>query len=310
LEGLVLRYILVLLVLPLVAIIGVPPVATRAAGLAGASAVVARLDAQEPPPAANPVRVPGGMFVMGTAASQVDELKQRYGVTFPQAFANEVQAHTVTVSSFRLDAHEVTNARFADFVRANPQWGKDELPAERHNGAYLSDWVGGSAAPGREDRPVAFVTWHAAQAFCSWAGGRLPTEAEWEYAARSGGDAEFPWGDALPDPGRANYGASGIDDTTPVGSYPANSIGLHDLAGNVWEFLLDAWEPSFAADAIVDPIAGGPVADYLEVEGRRAVRGGSYGGAVVNLRTRWRDSHVVTNAVAFVGFRCAYSVEP
>jgi formylglycine-generating enzyme required for sulfatase activity len=207
-----------------------------------------------------------------------------------------------------MDPFEVTNEDYLAFVTANTQWQRDSIPGASHNGHYLEHWVAGRPPAGKGRHPVVFITWNAAQAFCRWAGGRLPTEAEWEYAARGGAAAEFPWGDNLPDASRANYEATGLDGTSAVGRFPPNSFGLHDLAGNVWEFLLDAWEPAYAADAAHDPIAGGPVADesITAVTGRRAVRGGSYEGAILNLRTRWRDSHVANNAVAFVGFRCAY----
>src|SRR5262249_7554692 len=165
--------------------------------------------------------------------------------------------------------------------------------------------------PGRENHPVRYVTWHAAQAFCTWSGGRLPTEAEWEYAARGVRDREFPWGDEPPSAHHANYSASRIGDTQPVGAYPPNPFGLYDLAGNVWEFTLDAWRPGYPSEGQVDPVVGGAIAgDLRSVQGRRVIRGGSFGAAPVNLRTRWRDSHEVSNAVAFVGFRCAYSAQP
>lgn len=258
-----------------------------------------------------PVRVNGGSFLMGTAKSGPAELRTRYGLDFPGAFEEEVEAHQVTLGDFRMDRHEVTNARFADFVAAHPEWGPGRRPAGLHNGHYLDDWKSGSYPDGRGEHPVVFVTWHAAQAYCRWAGGRLPTEAEWEYAARARDEREFPWGDELPSPARANYSASNIGTTTPAGSYLPNPLGLHDMAGNVWEWLLDAWRPSYSSAAAVDPIAGGSVSDdALEsVRGRRGVRGGSYDGGDVNLRTRWRDSHEVNNATSFVGFRCVYPVD-
>jgi formylglycine-generating enzyme required for sulfatase activity len=256
------------------------------------------------------VRVPGGSFIMGTREDDVPELKEKYGISFPGVFEEEVPAHRVTLSDFRMDRHEVTQARFAAFLEQSPEWERDRVADELHNGLYLEGWEGARPQEGMEQHPVVFITWHAAQAFCRWAGGRLPTEAEWEWAARAGDEREFPWGGELPDVERANYHANDIDRTTPVGSYPPNELGLHDMAGNVWEFLLDEWLP-YGEDDAIDPIAGGPVDDeeLLGVRGRRAVRGASYGGAVVNLRTRWRDSHVVTNAIEFVGFRCAYPVD-
>jgi formylglycine-generating enzyme required for sulfatase activity len=246
---------------------------------------------------------------MGTAPSAIPELKRRFGVSFPGVFEDEAPDHPVTLRDFRIDRHEVTNARFAQFVAARPEWSRAEPPAERHNGHYLEHWRDGRRPPGKDDHPVVFVTWAAAQAFCAWAGGRLPTEAEWEYAARAGRDVEFPWGDEPPTPERANYSASRLGDTRTVGSYAPNPLGLHDMAGNAWEFTLDAWSSPYSAEAQTDPVTGPPPYDVRSVRGRRVIRGGSFGGAAVNLRTRWRDSHDVSNAVGFVGFRCAYPLE-
>jgi len=257
------------------------------------------------------VLVAAGTFRMGTPAAAIAELRSRYGVDYPGAFDDEAPAHVVTLSAFRIDRHEVTNARFAEFTAHHAEWSKDRLSTQMHNGHYLENWAGGQPPAGKLDHPVAYVTWHAAQAFCRAAGGRLPTEAEWEYAARSRGDDEFPWGSVLPGTDKANYGESGRGDTTPVGSYPPNRLGLYDVAGNVWEIMLDEWQPAYTDRAQTNPMAGGVVSDdkLRSVNGRRVLRGGSYDGGVVNLRTRWRDSHEVTNAKAFVGFRCAYSAK-
>ena len=233
------------------------------------TAPVATLELQNRITDDHAVLIPGGTFRMGTAAAAIPALKARYGVSFPGVFENEVPEHTVTLSAFRLDRYEVT---------------------------------------GVDGRPMASVTWNAAQKYCRSRGGRLPTEAEWEYAARGGTDAEFPWGNELPSPRLANYGRSDRREAVVPGTYPPNRFGLYDLAGNVWEFVLDAWEPTYPSEPQANPIAAGPVADDQidAIIGRRAIRGGSYDGSVVNLRTRWRDSHPAGNAVPFVGFRCAY----
>jgi len=247
---------------------------------------------------------------MGIPSGAVADLRARYALRFPGSFENEVPAHRVTLGDFELDRHEVTKAQFAFFVAERPEWRKERLPAASHNGRYLEDWTDGRHPGGQGANPVVFVTWQAAQAYCRWAGGRLPTEAEWEFAARGGGDAEFPWGDSPPSPDRANYGASGHGRPVTVGSYPPNRLGLFDMAGNVWELVLDAWQDRYTESSQPDPVAGGPVTDeeLVRVKGRRVLRGGSFGASVVNLRTRWRDSHETANAAAFVGFRCAYPV--
>jgi sulfatase modifying factor 1 len=253
------------------------------------------------------VLVPGGTFRMGTPASSIPELKRRYALRFTGVFENEVPDHAVTLGAFRMDRCEVTNDRFSRFASSRPEWSRGKLPPEMHNGRYLELWRDGVSPASKAEHPVVFVTWHAAEAFCEWAGGRLPSEAEWEYAARAGGESEFPWGDRLPSPDLANYSASGVGETKAVGSYPPNPLGLHDMAGNVWEFVLDAWEASYSAEPQTEPVAGGALpSDIRAVRGRRVIRGGSFGGAVANLRTRWRDSHEVSNAVGFVGFRCVY----
>lgn len=257
------------------------------------------------------VLVSGHTYLMGTESAEIPALRSRYGVDWPGVFENESPAHEVTLRDFRIDRHEVTNAEFSSFVEAQPEWRKDNLDSQEHNGDYLADWSDGHYPAAKGQYPVVFVTWAAAHSFCRWRQGRLPTEAEWEYVARSGDSRAYPWGDDVPSSDRANYGASNIGGPVEVGQYPPNDFGVHDLAGNVWEFLLDAWQPEYRDEKQYDPVAGGPIADQQvrSVRGRRVVRGASFGGSVVNLRTRWRDSHVVTNAIEFVGFRCSYPVE-
>jgi len=245
---------------------------------------------------------------MGTPAASIPGLRQRYHVHFPGVFENESPVRLVNVSNFWMDAYPVTNARYHEFIAHNPEWSPARMPPDLQNGRYLHHWQGGAYPQELGNHPAVYITWHTAQAFCRWAGGRLPTEAEWEFAARLGDEREFPWGNEQPTPQRANYSFSGLGHTTPVGLYPPNPLGLYDLSGNVWEWLLDEWQDTYPAGPSIDPIAGEAVASeaFRSVRGRRVVRGGSYDGAPVNLRTRWRDSHEVNNAVPFVGFRCVY----
>lgn len=256
------------------------------------------------------VLIPGGSFEMGTSKTDVPLLLQKFDVGFTGLFDEEIPKHSVKLSPFFIDKFEVTNGEFVKFLRKHPEWRRDRIDAALQNGKYLSNWNGNDPPKGKENFPVVFVTWHAGVAFCRDQGKRLPTEAEWEFAARGGlKDEAFPWGDELPDRSRANYGASRIGGPVKVGSYPPNGYGLFDMVGNVWEFLADEWGKYPLDGALqIDPIAGGIVTDLMKVTSRRSIRGGSFGGGVVNLRVAYRDSHAPTNAVEHVGFRCAKRV--
>ena len=259
------------------------------------------------------VLVPGGAFGMGTAAADLAQVQQAFGVRHADLMAPEVPRHIVRVDPFWLDATPVTNAAFKRFVDAEPAWAPGHAPSRLHNGEYLRHWQGGEPPSGLADHPVVYVTWYAAMAFARWAGKRLPTEAEWECAARGGQDSSvFPWGSDPPDPSRANYGASGLDTTTPVRRYPPNPYGLYDLAGNVWEYCLDEWRQDFYARSPRDnPLAGDESRQqllgghFVHVTTRRVIRGGSWGAAPVQLRVTFRDSHPPDGAGPHVGFRCA-----
>lgn len=260
-------------------------------------------------PPAMMVRIPAGTFVMGTDASKIAEISKVFGVTaHPDLIEAETPFHTVTLESFYLDIYEVTNEQFAVFLRKNPRWLGKRIPKNFDNGNYLKGWNGSKYPGTKGNYPVVNVSWYAAVAYCRSVRKRLPTEAEWEIAARGGlVDKTFPWGDNAPDKRRANFGGSGLDTTTPVGSYPPNGYGLFDMAGNVWEFVADEWGPYDAA-VKTNPINGnnGFLDDsYLKVTTRRVIRGGSYGGSPLNLRVTYRDSHPPNGAREFVGFRCA-----
>ena len=231
------------------------------------------------------VRIPTGQFQMGSN----DE----------DAHDDEQPVHTVYLDAFFMDKYEVTNAQFKTFVDANPQWQKDKIEDKFHNGTYLYHWDGTNYPAGKADHPVTFVSWYAAMAYAQWAGKRLPTEAEWEYAARGGlAGKKYPWGNTIT-PADANYNCNvNVGDTTPIGRYAANGYGLYDMAGNVWEWCLDKYDADFyrASHDSRNPVSvsdGHPLAWLLEnfkhLRGWRVVRGGSsntYGAQ--NMRVTFR----------------------
>ena len=242
-----------------------------------------------PPRQGSMVLIDGATFERGTDSAEIPELMRRYGVTRAEILASEVPVRRVRLARYFMDRYEVTNREFAAFLVANPEWGPARMPERYQNGRYLGHWSGSVYPAGRADHPVTYVPWYAARAYCRLAGKRLPTESEWEYAARGGERGEeFPWGSVPPDSSRANWSGSGIGTTSPVGSYPPNGYGLFDMAGNVWEFTADEWGAAGS-----------------DGELRYAIRGGSFDGDPVNLRVRYRDSHPAVGAAEHVGFRCA-----
>jgi formylglycine-generating enzyme required for sulfatase activity len=254
----------------------------------------------------------GGPFLMGTSEDQLDHIQAIYDISYRDLFMPEVPQHSVDLAPFYFDLHPVTNRQFHTFLQAQPAWRPDQIAPHLHNGDYLKHWHGMWYPDHLANHPVVYVCWYAAVAYAYWVNKRLPTEAEWEFAARGGqNDAEFPWGSAPADPGRANYGQSGIQTTTPVETYPPNPYGLHDLAGNVWEYCADEWcADYYAVSPRANPIAGREWmerGDYTQVTTRRVIRGGSWGGDPVNLRVTYRDSHPPVGAGPHVGFRCARS---
>ena len=248
--------------------------------------------------------IPGGTFAMGTDPSEFPRLAEETDVPDVSPFAPEQPRHRVTVQPFRLDATDVTNRDFLGFVAARSEWRRDRVPEGEHNGRYLEHWPAPDRIdPASANHPVVFVTWYAAVAYCEWRGGRLPTEAEWEFAAGAGIDERrFPWGDEPPDASRVNWYADGIAGTVPVASYPPNPFGLYDMAGNVWKFLADPWRDRYDSP----PLSVLTVAEAYDrrERARRVVRGGSYAANAANLRVRYRDSHRPRDAREMVGFRC------
>ena len=188
--------------------------------------------------------------------------------------ADENPIRTVRIAPFFLDVHPVTNAQYAEFVAATGH------RAPKH-------WIGGAPPPGEESHPVVWLSWFDAAACATWAQKRLPTEDEWEYAARGTDGREYPWGSDF-EPDRCNCRASSLGGVSPVGSFPAgvSPFGCHDMAGNVWE-----WTDSWHGDG----------------EERRVLRGGSWGSGAMSVRACYRGRDYPSYWSNGYGLRCALS---
>jgi formylglycine-generating enzyme required for sulfatase activity len=231
---------------------------------------------------AGPVTVPAGPFVMGSERGAVDERP----------------VHTVDLPRFRLDRFEVTNGRYRRCVEKG-LCTRPALPTSHLRARYFDD-------PAFDDFPVIFVSWAQADRFCRFAGGRLPSEAEWEKSARGAAPdvREFPWGDEPPDCLRANMGGANgcVGDTDRVGQRPAGAspFGALDMAGNVWEWVGDWYAPDYyRASPASDP--RGPGSGNLKV-----MRGGCWESGASSLRVSCRRAELPAAWADNVGFRCAY----
>ena len=248
------------------------------------------------------VLIPEGEFKMGSNDGGADN--------------DEQPVHTVHLDAFYIDANEVTNREFKDFVLANPGWQKDRIDDRFTDDNYLNDWNGNNHPLGEADHPVRYVSWYAAMAYAVWVDKRLPTEAEWEKAARGGLEKkQYPWGNGI-NFNRANYGKR-LGETTPVGDYPPNDYGVHDIAGNVWEWCLDGYEVDFYANSPRrNPTAGANnvediVNDFENIVDFRVLRGGGWNSNPEWLRAANRHGTSPAYAgIGALGFRCAKSVSP
>ena len=225
----------------------------------------------QPIPTPEMVEIPGGWFAMGSDAGR----------------SSNQPTHQVYLDAFAIGRTEVTNAAFQKYVSATgrtPQVWQDR------------------GQPGAPNEPVAGILWREAQAYCEWTGMRLPTEAEWEKAARGTDERIYPWGDIW-NPLRANTLESNTGGPTLVGSYPegASPYGALDMAGNLAEWVADYFDPLYYTHSPVsNPTGPTIVLDH-------GLRGGSWDSPTEHAVTYFRDSsHSVTPNLR-VGFRCAIS---
>ncbi|WP_238389779.1 formylglycine-generating enzyme family protein [Pseudoxanthomonas koreensis] len=304
------------------------------------------------PAPAGMIAIPGGTFRMGS----------------DEHYPEEAPAHRVSVDGFMIDAHPVTNARFAEFVRATGHVTTAEIAprAEDYPGAlpemlragslvftppppgtvvkFWGQWWSyvfgacwhrplgpGSSIDGLDDHPVVHVSHSDAQAYAEWAGKALPTEAEWELAARGGlADAEYAWGSELTPGGMhmanvwqgefpvQNTREDGWLRTSPAGHYPPNGYGVFDMIGNVWEWTSDFWTEQHRADAAkaccipqnprVTQTAGSFDPCQPEIPIPRAVLKGGSHLCAPNYCRRYRPAarhpEPVDTSTSHVGFRC------
>ncbi|PIU88885.1 MAG: hypothetical protein COS65_29855 [Armatimonadetes bacterium CG06_land_8_20_14_3_00_66_21] len=240
------------------------------------------------------VWIPGGEFQMGSDPAERDRLwaKTGWDAYWKKYAADESPKHGVKVAGFWMYAKEVTNGQYRKFLAANPQWTPERIDSKLHDGDYLEHWKEQSRASKDESYPVANVPWYAAKAYAEWAGGRLPTEAEWEYAARGGKQFEYGTATGEISDQLANSGGGG---TKPVGSYRPNPFGLYDLAGNVWEWCSSLYKeyPYRANDGREDPNGSGA----------RVLRGGSFDGSGPALRAADRTLNNPSSCGFCNGFR-------
>jgi formylglycine-generating enzyme len=279
------------------------------------------------------VRLPGGPFRMGTDDAE----------GFPAD--GEGPVRTAQVSPFLIDRCAVSNENFGRFVAATGYL----TDAERFGWSFVfvgflsaavrrssprpnitpwwaavtgADWRHpegpGSDILGRENRPVVHVSWADAVTYAAWARKRLPTEAEWEYAARGGHDQRrYPWGDNLTPAGRhmaniwqgqfpvENTAEDGYAGTAPVDAFPPNGFGLHNMAGNVWEWCADWWGTAHPTGDVRNPV--GPPSGAAKV-----MRGGSYlchASYCNRYRVAARTSNTPDSAGGNLGFRCVRDVD-
>ena len=232
--------------------------------------------------------IPSGSFEMGDHLDNVERA---------------LPVHTVELDAFYMDVNEVTVGQFKQFIQLSG-----------YN--YEGNWLDVDKHSPTADHPMIYVTWYDAMAYSKWAGKRLPTEAEWEYAARGGLIGKrYPWADAESVARKyANYYGTGGKDrwnksTAPVGKFKPNKYGLYDMAGNVWEFCADWYNEKYYKNSPTKNPPGPDTGQLFDWGGPcRVLRGGSWHSAASALNVAFRGFSIPDDRHYFTGFRCVSEI--
>ena len=228
------------------------------------------------------VEIPQGSFIMGSPDGEFDERP----------------LHRVEIGSFYMDRYEVTNIQYQRFILANPHWQKGKVRFEEADYNYLSDWNGNEFPKGKEDHPVVYVSWYAANAYVRWVGKSLPTEAQWEYSARGGYEGmRYVWGNSG-ETYLSNFRGRGV---MPVGNFSMNGFGVNDMAGNVWEWTSDGYELYMGGE---ENNPRPRLNNHLKV-----IRGGSWNSNMNEMRVSVRKTEKPNVCRGDIGFRTVSSIQ-
>lgn len=241
------------------------------------------------------IHIPAGTYIAGITSHQYSELADQ-GAS-KDLLDSSQPSHEVTLDDYKIYKTEVSNGMYSNCVDANICKAPLNYSSETHANYYNN--------PDYSDYPVVFVTWYMSQTYCQWAGGRLPTEAEWEYAARGPQEFLFPWGDNMPNSELANIGTL-YPDTTPVDSFTLGEspFGLLNMVGNVWEWVQDWYKADYySSNSIWINPSGPDFGDDLNGQ-LKAGKGGSYWISIGNSSPGLRDWYQADLAGSAVGFRC------